>query len=197
MSLLATLPLAAAAAAAAPGASNAARNEAAYKFAACLVKVAPAETRSLVMMDVRTSQYTQRLAGVIDGPAQKCKKKAEGLDFGAAMLGGMVAEVLLHSRFQPTIAVEDLKIDPRYRTAAPANADDSLGLCAVAKAPSAATQFLGTQMGSAGETRLAEVVRTAANSCIGPGSRIKASAAALRAMVSLAAWRSASSERAR
>ena len=104
MSPLAMLPLAAAVAAA-----PADQNAAAHKFAACIARAAPGEARQFLMTDTMSASSTAALAAAINGPGEKCKKKAKGLTVGRAIFAGMIAEAMLHARFQPSMSVDDLK----------------------------------------------------------------------------------------
>ena len=192
MSPLAMLPLAAAVAAA-----PADQNAAAHKFAACIARAAPGEARQFLMTDTMSASSTAALAAAINGPGEKCKKKAKGLTVGRAIFAGMIAEAMLHARFQPSMSVDDLKVDPRTQRFPVQSAPDTVGLCAVAKAPAATSALIATQPGSLGESRQIEAIRTVAQGCMKPGATLKAGAPLLRSIVSLAAWRMVSAEKAR
>jgi hypothetical protein len=196
MSPLAMLPLAAAAAAT-PSADAATQNELAHRFAGCIARSAAGEARAFLMMDSLSPGYNAALAAAINGPGAKCKKKAKGLTVGPAIFGGMIAEALLHARFQPTMAPDDLKVDPRTQRFTVQSVPDTLGLCTVAKAPAATAQLLATQPGSPAENRHVETLRTVVGTCVKPGTTVKASPPVLRSIVSLAAWRMVSAEKAR
>ena len=173
------------------------QNEAAHKFASCIARAAPGEARQFLMMDTMSPSYSAALAAAINGPGEKCKKKAKGLTVGRAIFAGMIAEAMLHARFQPSMSVDDLKVDPRTQRFPVQSAPDTMGLCVVAKAPAATSALIASQPGSAAENRQIQAVRTVAQGCMKPGATLKAGAPLLRSMVSLAAWRMTSVEKAR
>jgi len=194
MSLLALLTLAAAAA---PGNATADQVATARKFAACIARSAPGEARAFLMVDSQNPAFGAGLAAAVNGSGQKCQKKAGDLSVGTAQFGGMIAEALLHARFQPTISLDDLKLDTQPQLPSFSSPGDILGLCVATKAPAAVAQLLGSEPGSAAETRQLEAIRPAVNSCLKAGTTIRGNPAAVRSMVSLAAWRVVFAEKAR
>ncbi len=160
-----------------------------HHFARCAADSRGTQLLELLRSDYRTKDYDKRMRREIDR-SDACLGFGR-LRFSMMLFAGAIAEILVERAPGGVAAALRTPIDPSFPPLVAHSEADVMALCTARAAPGASALLLASQPMSAEEVEAVGALLPSLRTCLVSGVNAKLNPAAVRALIALAAWRTA------
>ena len=160
-----------------------------HHFARCAVESRGTQVLQLLRMDYRAADYDTRMRREIERN-HACLGFGR-LRFSMMLFAGAIAEILVERAPGGVAASLRTPIHPSLPPLVAHSEADAMALCAARAAPDASALLLASNPMSAEETAAVGALLPGLQTCLVSGANVKLNPAAVRALIALAAWRTA------
>lgn len=156
------------------------------KLTVCFAALRPRWARAVLSYPYLSDPQASAAAVIVSGDDNCLGRGEVAVAFRTSGVVGALAENYLRAA---TAQLELERVSAALRTVTPLNVSEDFALCLTSRNPAAALNLVGTDPGSADETRAASVVATGVPACTRPTERLNVDLQSLRALVSTALYR--------
>ncbi len=160
-----------------------------HHFARCAVDSRGPQVTQLLRADYRTKDYDKRMRREIDR-SDTCLRFGQ-LRFSMMLFAGAIAEILVEREPGGVAASLRMPVDPSLPPLVAHSEADVMALCTVRAAPDPSALLLASQPMSPEEAAAVGMLLPSLRTCLVSGANAKLNPAAVRALIALAAWRTA------
>ena len=167
--------------------------QAMHNFGACVVSYTPKGAREVLALDYRTPEYQRRLRRLLKGH-ERC---AVGSSIGSSslMFAGSLAEAMLKAEVRPADLSQRLVLEPGQGKIEARSPMEAMALCTVIAAPRLTIALFTTEPGTPEEKAAFAPLAPVLTNCLQENMKLTVNRPGLRSLLSLAAWRIASTPR--